>query len=102
MTTPYTQTELSVLLNMADAAALFFSPRYLPALTEPPIASMKPTPKSKAKIGMSKFTAASASTPTKLPIKMPSTIEAELKATIPTMDGSKYRKNVTTIGPSIA
>ena len=55
---------MSVLLKVADAAAASRSPRCLPPRTEPPMASIRPTPNRSVMIGMMRLTAASAATPT--------------------------------------
>ena len=54
----------NVLLKMADAAAVFFSQRYLPARTDPPTDSIMAMPNTSAVMGIMRLTAASAVTQT--------------------------------------
>ena len=78
----------SVLLNMSEAAARVPSPRNLPHITEPPTASMNTTEANTAQAGNDILTAASAVEPTKLPMKMPSMMPAEVTASMPMTDGT--------------
>ncbi|MFR1532578.1 MAG: hypothetical protein ACLSTO_02115 [Bilophila wadsworthia] len=43
------------MVKIAEAASGLFSPRYFPARTAPPDASMTPTPKNKENIGMTRL-----------------------------------------------
>ena len=52
------------LLNMLEAPGILFSPMYFPALTDPPIESMKAMPNIKLRNGMIKLIAAKADVPT--------------------------------------
>lgn len=55
---PTSSRESIVLVKIAEAASGLFSPRYFPARTAPPDASMTPTPKNKENIGMTRLRAA--------------------------------------------
>ena len=61
---PMNSRKSIVFVKIAEAASGLFSPRYFPARTAPPDASMTPTPKNRENIGMTRLRAAKGIAPT--------------------------------------
>ena len=84
---------IAVLEKISQAFLGFPSPKYLPAITDDPLANINIMPQTIVMNGIIRFTEASGIAPTKLPIKIPSITIADEIAIIPNTDGNAKRKN---------